>query len=113
MAPLLIDLVFAEHHAAADGVLQPRVDDVAGDDQPAKILEVETREKPKYISDPRNLAFLSMISPPTNVKVVGSRGTSVAHTLAMALDDPSMDEDLHETLAAHEIVLKDDWADLE
>ncbi len=40
-----------------------------------------------------------MISPPTNVKVVGSRGTSVAHTLAMALDDPSMDDDLwHRTI---------------
>jgi hypothetical protein len=39
-----------------------------------------------------------MISPQTSVKVLGGRGTSVAHTLAMALDDPSMDDDLRETL---------------
>ncbi|MGA2618758.1 MAG: hypothetical protein ABSF26_14180 [Thermoguttaceae bacterium] len=35
----------------------------------------------------------------------GGYGTTVDHVLAMALDDPSMDDDLHKTLAAHEIVL--------
>jgi hypothetical protein len=33
--------------------------------------------------------------------------------LAMALDDPTMDDDLRTALAAHEIVLGDDWADVE
>jgi len=33
--------------------------------------------------------------------------------LAMALDDASMDADLCETLAAHEIVLGEAWADVE
>jgi hypothetical protein len=35
----------------------------------------------------------------------------VAHTLAMAFDDPSMDGGLRETLAAHEI--GEEWADVE
>ena len=66
--------------------------------------------------DPRpavHQAMPSMICPQTSVKVVGGRGTSVAHILAMALDDPSMDWDLRETLAAHEIVLEEEWADVE
>ncbi len=29
----------------------------------------------------------------------------------MAFDDPSVDADLRETLAAHEIVLGEEWAD--
>jgi hypothetical protein len=55
----------------------------------------------------------SLISPQTSVKVVGGRGTSVAHMLAMAFDDPTMDENLRAALAAHEIVLGDEWADVE
>jgi len=49
----------------------------------------------------------SMISSQTSVKVIG--GTSVAHMLAMALDDPTMDDDLRKALAAHEIRLGDEW----
>ena len=33
--------------------------------------------------------------------------------VAMALDDPTMDEDLRTALAAHEIVLEEEWADVE
>jgi hypothetical protein len=33
--------------------------------------------------------------------------------LAMALDDPTMDADLRDALAAHETVLGDEWADVE
>ena len=33
--------------------------------------------------------------------------------LAMAFDDPTMDDDLRTALAAHEIVLGDEWADVE
>jgi serine/threonine protein kinase len=40
-------------------------------------------------------------------------GTSVDHMLAMALDAPSLDDDLCETLATHEIVLGGEWADME
>jgi len=51
--------------------------------------------------------------PQTGVKVVGGQVTSVFHMLAMAIDDPSMDDDLRQALAAHEIVLGDEWADVE
>ena len=33
--------------------------------------------------------------------------------LAMAFDDPTVDDDLRMALAAHEIVLGDEWADVE
>ena len=36
---------------------------------------------------------------------------SVDHFLAMAFDGPTMDDDLRMVLAAHEIVLGDEWAD--
>ena len=76
-------------------------------DQPAKILEVETH-------DPRRSAqAMPAICPQTSVKVVGGRGTSVEHMLAMALDEPSMDADLRQTLAAHEIVLDAEWVAVE
>jgi hypothetical protein len=74
-------------------------------DQPAKILEVETQD------DPRRQVVPATVSPQTSVKVVVGRGTSVAYMLAMALDDPSMDDDLRKTLAAHETELEEDWAD--
>ena len=51
-----------------------------------------------------------MISPQTSAKLVGGHGTSIAHMLAMALNDLSMDDDLRETLTAHEIVLGDERA---
>jgi hypothetical protein len=51
-----------------------------------------------------------MISPQMTVKVVGGYCTSVSRMLAMAFGDASMDEDLHDALAAHEIVLGKGWA---
>ncbi len=53
-----------------------------------------------------------MISPQTNTKLVGGHGTSLSHMLTMAFDDPTID-DLRKTLAAYEIVLGDNWADVE
>ncbi len=41
---------------------------------------------------------------------VGGYSTSVSYMLTMAFDDPSMDADLREALAAHEIVLGKEWA---
>ena len=81
-------------------------------DQPAKILEVETQGSPKRAVDPRNAAVRSLICPQTSVKLVGGFGTSVAHMLTMAFDDPSMDDDLRAALAAHEIMLDEEWADV-
>ncbi len=78
-------------------------------DQPAKILEVETQDE--RATDPG--AFCSVISPQTTVKLVGGCGTSVTHMLAMAFDDPSMDADLRQTLAAHEIVMDAEWVAVE
>ena len=81
--------------------------------QPAKILQVETQDWSKWATDPGGKAFLSLIDPQTSVKVVGGQVTSVHHMLAMALDDPSMDEDLRKAVAAHEIVFGGEWADVE
>ncbi len=53
-----------------------------------------------------------MISPQTSVKVVGGYGTSIDRVLAMAFDDPTMDEDLRQVLKAHEIVLEGEWPDI-
>ncbi len=52
-----------------------------------------------------------MIGPQTSANLVGGHGMSVDHVLAMAFDDPTMDDDLRVVLAAHEIVLGDEWAD--
>jgi hypothetical protein len=38
--------------------------------------------------------------------------TSVSQMLAMAFDDPSVDDDLRKALAAHAIILDDERADL-
>jgi hypothetical protein len=43
--------------------------------------------------------------------LVGGYGTSVTHMLAMAFEGPTMDDDLHEPLAAQVIVLGEEWAD--
>ena len=65
--------------------------------------------------DPRRAGHVmpAVIRPETSVKLVGGFGTSVTHMLAMAFDDPSMDADLRDTLAAHGIVLEEEWADVE
>lgn len=81
--------------------------------QPAKILEVETQDSPKWVTNPNHRGFLSVICPQTSVKVVGGQVTSVFHMLTMALDDPTMDDDLRATLDAHEIVLTGEWPDVE
>ena len=39
-------------------------------------------------------------------------GTAVDHVLAMAFDDPSMDDDLRQVLEAHEVVLGSEWPDI-
>jgi len=57
-------------------------------------------------------AMPAIISPQTGVKLVGGHGTFVAHQLAKAFDDPSMDDDLRQALAAHEIVLGDEWPNI-
>ena len=53
-----------------------------------------------------------MISPQSTTKLVGAHGATVDRALAMAFDDPSMDGDLRQALAAHEIVLGDEWPDI-
>jgi len=81
-------------------------------DQPAKMLVVETQDDPRRTVHTSSLAMLSMICPQTSAKVVGGYGTAVDHVLAMALDDPSMDDDLRRTLDAHEVVLGEEWPDV-
>jgi hypothetical protein len=81
-------------------------------DQPAKVLCVETQDDPRRAVHPSQLAVLSLISPQTNVKLVGGCGTAVDHVLAMAFDDPSMDDDLRRVLNAHEVVLDGEWPDV-
>ena len=81
-------------------------------DQPAKVLVVETQEDPRHAACPASLAMLAMISPQTSVKLVGGHGTSVDHVLAMPFDDPSMDDDLRQTLHAHEVLLDGEWPDI-
>ena len=80
-------------------------------DQPAKVLAVKTQDDSR-IDRPSCQAVLAMISPQTSVKLVGGHGTSVSHMLTMAFDDPTID-DLRKTLAAYEIVLGDNWANVE
>ena len=81
-------------------------------DQPAKVLCVETQNAPHRAVHPSNLAVLAMISPQTSVKLVGGYGTAVDHVLAMAFDDPSMDDDLRRVLDAHEVLLDGKWPDI-
>ena len=50
-----------------------------------------------------SMEYWSPPGPQTSVKVVGGQVTSVFHMLAMALDDPAMDDDLRTALAADEI----------
>ncbi|MCY2987242.1 MAG: hypothetical protein NTY19_05160 [Planctomycetota bacterium] len=81
-------------------------------DQPAKVLVIETQEDPRRAAHPANLAMRAMISPQTSVKLVGGHGTSVDHVLAMPFDDRSMDDDLRQTLHAHEVMLDGKWPDI-
>jgi len=81
-------------------------------DQPAKVLVIETLEDPRRAARPASLAMLAMISPQSSVKLVGGHGTSVDHVLAMPFDDPSMDDDLRQTLHAHEVMLDGRWPDI-
>jgi len=81
-------------------------------DQPAKVLVIETQEDPRRAARPANFAMLAMISPQISVKLVGGHGTSVDHVLAMPFDDPSMDDDLSQTLHAHEVLLDGEWPDI-
>ncbi len=53
-----------------------------------------------------------MISPQTSVKLVDGHGTEVDHVLAVAFDDPTMDDDLCRVLNTHEFVLDDEWPDV-
>jgi hypothetical protein len=81
-------------------------------DQPAKVLCVETQDDPRRTVHPSYQAMLSMISPQTSAKVVGGYATAVDHVLAMAFDDPDMDQDLCRTLDAHKVVLDGKWPDV-
>ncbi len=56
--------------------------------------------------------MLTLISPQTSAKVVGGYGTAVDHVLAMAFDDPWIDDDLRQVLDAHEVVLDGEWPDV-
>lgn len=78
-------------------------------DQPAKVLVVETEDDPRRAV---HRAEILMISPQSSTKLVGAHGTTVDRVLAMAFDDPSMDGDLRQALAAHEIVLNEQWPDI-
>ena len=76
------------------------------------MLFIETQDDPQRLVDPSNLAMLSIISPQTSAKLVGGYGTAVDHVLAMAFDDPSMDDDLQRVLDAQEVVLDGEWPDV-
>jgi hypothetical protein len=76
------------------------------------VLFIETQDDPQRLVDPSNLAMLSIISPQTSAKLVGGYGTAVDHVLAMAFDDPSMDDDLRRVLDAHEVLLDGKWPDI-
>ena len=78
-------------------------------DRPAKILEVETQDDPRRAV---HQAMPLMISPQTSTKLVGGHGTAIDRVLAMAFDDPTMDDDLRQILRAQEIVLGDEWPDI-
>ena len=69
-------------------------------DHAAKVLIVETQDDPRRTTHPSYQTMLAMICPQTSVKVVGRYGTAVDHVLAMAFDDPTMDDDLRQVLAA-------------
>jgi hypothetical protein len=56
--------------------------------------------------------MLAIISPQTSAKLVGGYGTAVDHILAMAFDDPTMDDDLRRVLDGHEVVLDGEWPDV-
>jgi len=63
-------------------------------DQPAKVLVVDTQDDLQRAVDPSYQAAPATIRPRTSAKLVGGCGTSVDHFLAMAFDDPTIDDDL-------------------
>ena len=69
--------------------------------------------QPKMDHGPRASAVLALICPQTSVKAIGGQVASVHHMLTMPFDDPSMDGDLRAALGSHEIVLGEEWADME
>jgi hypothetical protein len=71
-----------------------------------RVLVVERQDDLRRTVQPSNLAMLSIISPQTSAKVVGSRGTTVDHVLVMAFDD------LRGVLNAHAVGLDGKWPDL-
>ena len=73
---------------------------------------VEPQDDPRRVVQSSYQAMLAMISPQTSVKLVGGHGTSVNHVLAMPFDDPSMDDDLRQTLQPHEVMLDGKWPDI-
>ena len=81
-------------------------------DQPAKVLVVETQDHPWRAVAPSCQPMLAMINPQRSTTLVGGCGTFVDHVLAMAFDDPAMDDDLCRVLNAHEIVLGGEWPDV-
>ena len=81
-------------------------------DQPARVLCVETQDDPRRTVHPSHQAMLAMISPQTSAKMVGGYGAAVDHVLALAFDDPSMDDDLRRVPDAHEVVLEGEWPDV-
>jgi hypothetical protein len=81
-------------------------------DQPAKVLVVETQDDPRHTVHSSHQAMLAMMSPQTSAKLVGDYGTTVDHVLAMAFDDPSMDDDLCQVLDSHEVELDGNWPDI-
>ena len=53
------------------------------------------------------------LQPPLRRTVVGLfYSTTLDHVLAMAFDDPWMDDDLRQVLDAHEVVLDGEWPDV-
>ena len=80
-------------------------------DQPAKVLVVETQHDPRVRSIRRPGDAVDH-QPADERKLVGGYGTALDHVLAMAFDDPSMDDDLRRVLDTHEVVLDGEWPDV-
>ncbi len=84
---------------------------------PIGILWFDTPEKITKAQSIELCAMIRQLQPDciVNARIgnrLGDYGTTVDHVLAMAFDDPTMDDDLRETLAGHEIVLGEEWPDI-